>query len=260
MTSFSLCFEDVLCITENESEGRSAVSDSVWPPWTIQSMGFSRPEYWSREPFPSPGDLPDPGIEPGSLSLQAILYWLSYQVSVSLVLTYLIIMCFGIIFSMFLMLGIHWASWICGFILFISFGENSLIVSSNISPLFPLFLCFWGFHLHIYHTCVSYIQEPILVSHLTKQTCTWLLADESVGRGGLDPSAINMFHCSLLNGGNALLRQGSAPPVRSTMVATHPPVAMELWTVASRLSVKLHFRSWSLTPKIGMQNALLIML
>ena len=42
-------------------------------------MGFSRPEYWSREPFPSPGDLPDPGIEPGSLSLQAILYWLSYQ-------------------------------------------------------------------------------------------------------------------------------------------------------------------------------------
>ena len=54
----------------------------VWlcvTPWTIQSMGFSRPEYWSREPFPSPGDLPDPGIEPGSLSLQAILYWLSYQ-------------------------------------------------------------------------------------------------------------------------------------------------------------------------------------
>jgi len=186
--------------------------------------------------------------------------WATREVSVSLVLTYLIIMCFGIIFSMFLMLGIHWASWICGFILFISFGENSLIVSSNISPLFPLFLCFWGFHLHIYHTCVSYIQEPILVSHLTKQTCTWLLADESVGRGGLDPSAINMFHCSLLNGGNALLRQGSAPPVRSTMVATHPPVAMELWTVASRLSVKLHIRSWSLTPKIGMQNALLIML
>ena len=35
------------------------------------SMGFSRQEYWSGLPFPSPGDLPDPGIEPGSPSLQA---------------------------------------------------------------------------------------------------------------------------------------------------------------------------------------------
>ena len=31
------------------------------------SMGFSRQEYWSGLPFPSPGDLPDPGIEPMSL-------------------------------------------------------------------------------------------------------------------------------------------------------------------------------------------------
>ena len=40
-------------------------------PWTVAyqaspSMGFSRQEYWSGLPFPSPGDLPDPGIEPGS--------------------------------------------------------------------------------------------------------------------------------------------------------------------------------------------------
>ena len=34
-------------------------------------MGFSRKEYWSGLPFPSPGDLPDPGIEPGSPALQA---------------------------------------------------------------------------------------------------------------------------------------------------------------------------------------------
>ena len=34
-------------------------------------MGFSRQEYWSELPFPSPGDLPDPGIEPGSPALQA---------------------------------------------------------------------------------------------------------------------------------------------------------------------------------------------
>ena len=41
-------------------------------PWTVAhqaplSMGFSRQEYWSGLPFPSPGDLPDPGIEPVSL-------------------------------------------------------------------------------------------------------------------------------------------------------------------------------------------------
>ena len=34
-------------------------------------MGFSRQEYWSGLPFPSPGDLPDPGIEPRSPKLQA---------------------------------------------------------------------------------------------------------------------------------------------------------------------------------------------
>ena len=34
-------------------------------------MEFSRPEYWSGSPFLSPGDLPNPGIEPGSLALQA---------------------------------------------------------------------------------------------------------------------------------------------------------------------------------------------
>ena len=33
-------------------------------------MGFSRPEYWSGEPFPSPGDLPNPGIKPRPPSLQ----------------------------------------------------------------------------------------------------------------------------------------------------------------------------------------------
>ena len=45
-------------------------------PWTVAhqaplSMGFSRQEYWSGLPFPSPGGLPDPGIEPGSPALQA---------------------------------------------------------------------------------------------------------------------------------------------------------------------------------------------
>ena len=35
------------------------------------SMGFSKQEYWSALPFPSPGDLPNPGIKPGSPVLQA---------------------------------------------------------------------------------------------------------------------------------------------------------------------------------------------
>ena len=39
--------------------------------WTSPSMGFSRQEYWSGLPFPSPGDLPDPGTEPGSSALEA---------------------------------------------------------------------------------------------------------------------------------------------------------------------------------------------
>ena len=34
-------------------------------------MGFPRQEYWSGLPFPSPGDLPDPGIEPGPSALRA---------------------------------------------------------------------------------------------------------------------------------------------------------------------------------------------
>ena len=45
-------------------------------PWTVAyqappTMGFSRQEYWSGLPFPSPGDLPNPGIEPGSPAFQA---------------------------------------------------------------------------------------------------------------------------------------------------------------------------------------------
>ena len=40
-------------------------------PQALPSMGFSRHEYWSGLPFPSPGDLPNPGIEPRSPALQA---------------------------------------------------------------------------------------------------------------------------------------------------------------------------------------------
>ena len=52
------------------------MSDSWTSLWTVArqappSLGFSRQEYWSGLPFLPPGDLPDPGIEPGSPALQA---------------------------------------------------------------------------------------------------------------------------------------------------------------------------------------------
>ena len=63
---------------------RSKIADSEWSrchvrlfltPWTAayqapQSVKFSRQEYWSGLPFPSPSDLPNPGIEPWSPTLQ----------------------------------------------------------------------------------------------------------------------------------------------------------------------------------------------
>ena len=74
-------------------------------PWTVvhqvpPSMGFSSQEYWSRLPFPSPRDLPDPGIEPRSPALRVdtspseppgkfppfkyllLIYFLTYQLNV----------------------------------------------------------------------------------------------------------------------------------------------------------------------------------
>ena len=53
-------------------------------PWSVAcqaplSMGFSRQEHWSGLPFPSPEDLPDPGIEPASPELQADSLPLSHQ-------------------------------------------------------------------------------------------------------------------------------------------------------------------------------------
>ena len=60
---------------KNESVSHSVVSDSA-SPWTVAlqaslSMAFSRQEYWSGLPFPSPGDFPNRGIKPGSPALQA---------------------------------------------------------------------------------------------------------------------------------------------------------------------------------------------
>ena len=59
-----------------ESVNFSVLSDPFTTPWTAAhqtplSMEFSRQEYWSGLPFPSPGDLPDPEIKPWSPALQA---------------------------------------------------------------------------------------------------------------------------------------------------------------------------------------------
>ena len=51
------------------SNSHSVMSDP-WQPQAPLSVGFSRQEYWSELPFPSPEDLPDPGTEPRSPVLQ----------------------------------------------------------------------------------------------------------------------------------------------------------------------------------------------
>ena len=69
---FCTCFYG-LSEVEVESYSRVRLFET---PWTVAykaplSMEFSRQAYWSGLPLPSPGDLPDPGIKPGSPTLQA---------------------------------------------------------------------------------------------------------------------------------------------------------------------------------------------
>ena len=64
----------LLCVSGSSLPGLFAT------PWTLAhqaplSMGFSRQGYWSGLPFPSPGDLPDPGIEPMSLTSPTLEGW-----------------------------------------------------------------------------------------------------------------------------------------------------------------------------------------
>ena len=50
----------------------------LWPTRLLRPWDFSRQEYWSGLPFPSPGDLPDPGLNPGLPSCRQMLYRLSH--------------------------------------------------------------------------------------------------------------------------------------------------------------------------------------
>ena len=131
----------------------------VWlfvTPWTVAyqaplSMEFSRQEYWSGLPFPSPGDLPDPGNEPGSPTLQAdalpseppekplgvcLLVWL-----LSSVLVPLFILPFFFLFSFCECMWVYWCFCLFSFtICFRVFSVHSLFVC--LCVFFPFFFLF----------------------------------------------------------------------------------------------------------------------
>ena len=75
--------QSYLCRAYCASESCSVMSHSLWSPWTTQSMEFSRPEYRSGYPFPSPGNLPNlqssQGSNPGLLHCRRLLHQLSHK-------------------------------------------------------------------------------------------------------------------------------------------------------------------------------------
>ena len=62
---------EVVAVVQELSHAQLFVSPGTEAHSAPLSMGFPRQKYWSGLPFPSPGDLPDPAIEPGSPALQA---------------------------------------------------------------------------------------------------------------------------------------------------------------------------------------------
>ena len=67
--SFKVVFQIILILHSEVTQ----LCPTLCNPWTVahqapQPMGLSRHKYWSGLPFPSPGDLPNPGIKPGSPS------------------------------------------------------------------------------------------------------------------------------------------------------------------------------------------------
>ena len=83
-----MCQDSLICYNDKRrfnsvQFSRSVMSDSATP-WTVAyqappSMEFSKQEYWSGLLFPSPRDLPDPGINQGLLHCRKMLYHLSHQ-------------------------------------------------------------------------------------------------------------------------------------------------------------------------------------
>ena len=79
-------------------------------PWTTQSMEFSSPEYWSGQPFPSPGVFPTQGLNPGLPHCRWILYQLSHKGSLFLNQALLCLCFFFLIQSIFLKI-LNLGSW-----------------------------------------------------------------------------------------------------------------------------------------------------
>ena len=76
MHKFKPIYQNVICNTHSKQVKSLSHVRLFVTLWTVAyqaspSMGFSRQEYWSGLPFPSPGDLPDPAIKPGSPALEA---------------------------------------------------------------------------------------------------------------------------------------------------------------------------------------------
>ena len=100
-SSITACTQSVACLLSHLAvycecwmfvcERGSGMSDSLWS-HGYQPMDFSRSEYWSGEPFPSPGDLRNPGIELGSLHRRQILYQQIYKLDISCKLLFCVMM------------------------------------------------------------------------------------------------------------------------------------------------------------------------
>ena len=73
-----VCVRTRMCVSHSVVSDFSVTARAVASQAPL-SMELSRQEYWSGLPFPPPGDLPDPGIEPGLLHCRQILYHLSQK-------------------------------------------------------------------------------------------------------------------------------------------------------------------------------------
>ena len=71
LTFSSIDSTELVC-TQSLSRVRFFATPRTVADWAPLSMEFSRQEYWSGLAFPTPGDLPDPGIEPASLVSPAL--------------------------------------------------------------------------------------------------------------------------------------------------------------------------------------------
>ena len=83
--------------------------------YTVHGILQARILEWGAFPFSRGSSWPRNWTRVSHIAGRFFTSWATREVSVSLALTYLIIMCFGISFSLFLMLGIHWPSWLIKF-------------------------------------------------------------------------------------------------------------------------------------------------